>query len=148
PISAGRTFAFLPKLFDRVLPNDSADFDLAAVMAHVRAADPTAERPKMAPRPLDPIDPSEGEPVVIAPGEIIAFAAQHAHVGVPNRTDLTRISLETRTVRLADHRAGRGAPNVDGRARWIAYTLFRRLSDGAPMADILGVKPLEPFVHA
>lgn len=146
PISAGRTFAFLPELFDRELPNDSAQFDLAAVMAHNRKADPTAERPQMAPRPLRTIDPAEGQPVVIEPGEIIGFAAQHAHVGVPNHTDLTRISVETRTVRLADHRAGRGAPNVDGRARWIAYALFRRLSDGMPMSELLGVEPLERFV--
>lgn len=146
PISAGRTFAFLPELFDRELPNDSAEFDLAAVMAHNRKADPTAELPKMAPRPLQKIDPARGQPVVIAPGEIIGFAAQHAHVGVPNHTAFTRISLETRTLRLADHQAGRGAPNVDGRAPWIAYSLFRSVADGTPLTDLLGVKPLEPFV--
>jgi len=148
PITAGRTFAFLPELFDRPLPNDSADFDLAAVMDRVRSAGAGGERPKMAPRPLEQIDPADGLPVVIDPGEIIAFSAQHAHVGVPNRTDLTRISLETRTLRLSDQRAGRGAPNVDGRARWIAYGLFRRLSDGALLKDILGVDALEPFLSA
>jgi hypothetical protein len=100
----------------------------------------------MAPRPIEQIDPALGQPVVIEPGEIIAFAAQHAHVGVPNRTDYTRISLETRTLRLADHRAGRGAPNVDGRARWIAYSLFRGIADGTPLTQLLGVEPLEPFV--
>lgn len=147
PISAGRTFAFLPELFDQPLPNDSADFDLAIVMAHNHKANPAAERPKMAPRPLDPIDPSLGQPVLINPGEIIAFSAQHAHVGVPNRTAFTRISLETRTLRIADHRAGRGAPNPDGRARWIAYSLFRSIADGKPLAELLGVEPLEPFVR-
>jgi hypothetical protein len=146
PITAGRTFAFLPELFDRPLANDSAGFDLARVMAFNRAADPGADRPRMSPRPLEEIDPALGRPVVIAPGEIIAFSAQHAHVGVPNHTGLTRISLETRTLRFADVAAGRGAPNVDGRALWVAYALFRRLSDGKPLADVLGVKPLEPFV--
>jgi len=145
PITAGRTFAFLPALFDRPIPNDSADFDLAEVMARVRAAGPAADRGRMAPRPLDPIDPALGQPVVIAPGEIIAFSAQHAHVGVPNRTDLTRISLETRTLRIGDHRSGRGAHNVDGRARWVAYGLFRRMSDGQRLADVLNLRALEPF---
>ncbi|MCW2367678.1 hypothetical protein M2341_003125 [Sphingobium sp. B7D2B] len=145
PITSGRTFAFLPELFDRPIPNDSADFDLAEVMARRRTGSASADRGRMAPRPLVPIDAAQGTPVLIAPGEIIAFSAQHAHVGVENRTGLTRISLETRTVRISDHLAGRGAPNVDGRARWIAYALFRRLSDGRPLADVLGVSPLMPF---
>lgn len=148
PITAGRSFAFLPDLFDRPIPNDSADFDLAAMMAHNRAAPPDAPRRAMTPRPTGPIDPASGEPVVIAPGEIIAFSAQHAHVGVPNCTGLTRISIDTRTLRLADHLAGRGAPNVDGRARWVAYGMFRRMSDGRPLADVLGVRAMEPFVPA
>ena len=145
PITAGRTFAFLPELFDKPLANDSADFDLSEVMGFNRSARPEADRPRMAPRPVEEIDPALGQPVVIAPGEIIAFSAQHAHVGVPNHTDRTRISLETRTLRFADVAAGRGAPNVDGRALWVAYGLFRRLSDGLPAPEALGVEALEPF---
>jgi hypothetical protein len=145
PIDAGRTFAFLPALFDTPLPNDSQEFDLAAIMAHNRTAPVTADRKQMAPRPLEPIDPALGQPVLLDPGEIIAFSAQHAHVGVPNRTDRTRISIETRTLRLADQRAGRGAPNVDGSARWVAYGMFRRLSDGVPLTQALGVQALESF---
>lgn len=145
PITAGRTFAFLTELFDRPLPNDSADFDLARVMEFNRSAPPGAERLRMSPRPLEEIDPARGQPVVIEPGELIGFSAQHAHVGVPNRTEFTRISLETRTLRVSDVTAGRGAVNVDGRARWVAYSLFRRVSDGAPLPDVLGVRALERF---
>ena len=146
PITAGRTFAFLPELFDQPIPNDSESFDIAQVMAHNRAAPPGAPRMRMTPRPLEEIDAARGRPVVIDPGEIIAFSSQHAHVGVPNRTGHTRISLETRSLRLSDLRSGRGAPNVDGRARWVAYSLFRRLSDGEALAPLLGVNTLEPFV--
>lgn len=145
PITAGRTFAFLPELFAQPIPNDSAQFDLAELMAHNRTAPAEAPRKPMTPRPTEAIDPSRGQPVVINPGEIIAFSAQHAHVGVPNRTDLTRISLDTRSLRLSDHCAGRGARNVDGQARWIAYGMFRRLSDGAKLPTIFGVQDLEPF---
>ncbi|MBT2186440.1 hypothetical protein [Sphingobium nicotianae] len=147
PITAGRTFAFLPDHFAKVIPNDSAQFDLAELMAHNRAAPAQAPRKPMTPRPLDPVDPALGQPVVIDPGEVIAFSAQHAHVGVPNRTGLTRISLDTRTLRLSDQRAGRGARNVDGRALWTAYGMFRRVSDGAPLPDVLQVPQLEPFRH-
>lgn len=148
PISAGRTFAFLPHLFDRPLANDSAAFDLAQVMRHNRSAPAHADRKAMTPRLREAVDMSAAVPVVIDPGDVIAFSTQHAHVGLPNHTDLTRISLETRTLRLSDYRAGRGAPNVDGRARWIAFGMFRRISDGAPLADLLGVEAFTPFADS
>jgi hypothetical protein len=88
------------------------------------------------------VDPGGGVPVVLAPGEVIAFSSAHAHAGIANHTGFTRISLETRTVSIEDVRAGRGAPNVDGRSRWVAPGLFRRLSDGAPMNVLLGVDRL------
>ncbi len=145
PITAGRTFAFLPELFARPLANSSADFDLQAVIERNRRAAASAERGEMVPRPLEAVDMDAALPVTIAPGEVIAFSAQHAHVGVPNHTGLTRISLETRTLRLSDHLAGRGAANVDGRARWMALGMFRRMSDGRLLTEALGVEALEPF---
>jgi ectoine hydroxylase-related dioxygenase (phytanoyl-CoA dioxygenase family) len=51
------------------------------------------------------VDADDGVPVVIDPGEIIAFSSAHAHAGVANHTGLTRVSLETRTVSIADVRA-------------------------------------------
>ena len=147
PITHERTFAFLPDLFDQPIPNDSADFDLAEVMERGRVAGPAADRGRMAPGPLPGIDLSAGQPVIIDPGEVIAFSAQHAHVGVPNHSSFTRISLETRTLRLCDFEAGRGARNVDGRAKWIAHGMFRRLSDAAPLTEALNLPPLAPFHH-
>src|SRR5262249_1190030 len=96
----------------------------------------------LAPRPTAAIDPEGGVPVVLDPGEIIAFSSAHAHAGIANHTGLTRISLETRTVSIADARSGRGAPNIDGEARWIARGLFRRLSDGFPLHTVLGCNRL------
>jgi len=146
PITAGRTFAFLPDLFDRPIANDSEGFDLAEVMAHNRAAPAGEPRRRMTPQLLETLDPALSRPVIIDPGEIIAFSAQHAHVGVLNQSDRTRISLETRSLRLSDLRTGRGAPNPDGRAKWIAYGLFRRISDGQALTALLNVNTLEPFV--
>jgi len=145
PISAGRTFAFFPHLWDRPIANSSADFDMAEVMRRVREEPGTLKPGAMVPRLMEDIDPAEGVPVTIAPGEIIAFSAQHAHAGVPNHTNLTRISLETRTLVIADHLARRGAPNIDGRAHWMAPGLFRRLADGTPLLDLLTCPALTPF---
>jgi hypothetical protein len=99
----------------------------------------------MVPQLQEQIDLCAAQSVTISPGELIVFSSQHAHVGVVNCTGLTRISLETRTLRLADLETGRGAPNVDGRARWVSYGMFRRIADGKLLPDILGVNPFVPF---
>lgn len=145
PITAGRTFAFHPALWAQPLANSSAEFDMAEAMRLVRENKPSLKRGDIVPIPLAPVDPEGARPVVIDCGSIIAFSSQHAHAGVPNHTGLTRISLETRTLLIDDLRAGRGAPNVDGQARWMALALFRRLGDGKPLAEVLGVAPLVPF---
>jgi hypothetical protein len=144
PITAGRTFAIHPDLWGVAIPNNSAHFNLAEVMERLRTAPQTLGPGQLAPRPTDPVDPNDGVPVVLEPGEIIAFSSAHAHVGVPNHTGLTRISLETRTVSITDTRARRGAPNVDGHARWVAPGMFRRLSDGVPLNKILECERLVP----
>jgi hypothetical protein len=145
PVTAGRTFAFLPELFARPLANTSAGYDIRELIERNRGNGRPVGPGEMVPRLMQEVDLSAARPVTIAPGEAILFSSQHAHVGVPNRTDLTRISLDTRTIRLDDIAAGRGAPNVDGRGRWIGYGMFRRVSDGAPLADVLGVRPFEPY---
>ncbi|HKD54467.1 MAG TPA: hypothetical protein VKB72_09645 [Steroidobacteraceae bacterium] len=144
PITAKRTFAIYQRLWDVPIPNNSADFDLADVMERLHTAPETVGAGQLAPRPTQAVDSSGGVPVVLDPGEIIAFSGAHAHVGIPNHTGLTRISLETRTVSISDVQAQRGAPNVDGEARWVAPGLFRRLNDGAPLNAILGCGRLVP----
>ena len=146
PITAERTFAIHPRLWDVPIPNDSADFDLADVMERLRRAPETLGPGQLAPRPVQAVDPDGGVPVILEPGDIIAFSSVQAHVGVPNHTGLTRISLETRTVSISDVGARRGAPHVDGQARWVAPGMFHRLSDGIPLNTILGCERLVPRV--
>jgi len=142
PITAQRTFAIYPQLWNVPISNNSVDFDLADVMERLRTAPATVGPGQLVPRPTQAVDCAGGEPVVLDPGEIIAFSSAHAHAGVPNHTGLTRISLETRTVSISDVRAQRGAPNVDGEARWVAPGLFRRLCDAVPLDSILGCERL------
>ena len=145
PITAGRTFPFYPNLFAQPLVNSSADFDIADVIRRNREATETVRQGDLVPRLLDEVDPTDARPVTIDPGEIIAFSAQHAHVGIQNYTDYTRVPLDTRTLQIQDLVAGRGARNVDGRARWIALGMFRRVSDGKPLPEVLSVEPISRF---
>ncbi|WP_166359726.1 hypothetical protein [Pseudomonas akapageensis] len=149
PITAGRTFALYPGLWRRPLLNSSADFDMRAILqrshCHGRNA---VDADEAIPHLLEAIDPREGIAVDIAPGSLIAFSGAHAHAGVGNSTGLTRISFETRSVLIADLIAGLGAPNVDGHAPWKTVGLFRRMSDGRRLNEVLDCGFIEPYPGA
>ncbi len=146
PISAKRTFALYPHLWDRALRNSSAEFDLPAVLERSRAGGRNSvDADQAIPHLLEAVDTHQAQPVVIDPGSIIAFSGAHAHAGVPNHTDLTRISFETRTLWIDDLRRGRGAANVDGQARWMSPGFFRRLSDGQRLHVLLGCDYVAPY---
>ena len=131
PLDPGATMVIWPTLFDRPLRNTSADWDL--------------ERLREAPGryPLLPVlrgpVPNDGGdapelPVLIAPGDLLCFSGAHLHASRPNRSGRVRVSVDSRTVDLADLQAGRGAENVDGRAPRIGRGWFHRVSDGAGLA--------------
>ena len=145
PLHAGRTLMLFPDLFAQPLANSSAEFNISDVVRRNREVPETVKDGDMIPQLLDALDWSQGIPVLIAPGEIIAFSAQHAHASVHNLTDCTRISMDTRTLKTPDHVAGRGARNVDGRARWMTPGMFKRLSDNRPLTEILAIEALQGF---
>jgi hypothetical protein len=145
-ITAGRTMAMYPQLWSRPLRNSSPDFDFARVLQESRSGVNVSATDGGIPKLLEAVPPGLAVPVTIEPGTVIAFSAAHAHTGVPNHTGLTRISLETRTLFLEDLCAGRGAPDVDGHAPWMAPGLFRRVSDGVKLTELVAVNELEPFV--
>jgi hypothetical protein len=145
-ITAGRTMALYPQLWSQPLHNSSPDFDFAHVLEQSRSGVNVSATDGGIPKLLEVVPPGLAIPVTIDPGSVIAFSAAHAHTGVPNHTGLTRISLETRTLFLEDLCAGRGAPDVDGHAPWMAPGLFRRVTDGVKLTELVAVNELEPFV--
>lgn len=146
PISTGRTVALYPDLWQRPLLNSSADFDMRAILQRShRDGRNAVDADEAIPHLLETIDPQQGVAVDIPPGNLIAFSGAHAHVGVGNSTGLTRISFETRSILIDDLMAGIGAPNVDGQAPWMTPGLFRRMSDGRRLNEILGCGFIEPY---
>ena len=131
PLDPGATMVIWPTLFDRPVPNTSADWDL--------------ERLREAPGryPLLPVlegpvpvgAGAEEVPVLIRPGDLLCFSGAHLHASRPNRTGRVRVSVDSRSVDLADLRAGRGAMNVDGSAPRDGRDWFHRVSDGASLAE-------------
>jgi len=146
PVTAGRTFALYPGLWQRPLLNSSVTFDMRAILQRSHQDGRNAvDADEAIPHLLEAIDWEEGIAVEIAPGSLIAFSGAHAHVGVGNSTGLTRISFETRSVLIADVMAGLGAPNIDGYAPWQTPGLFRRMSDGMRLSEILGCGVVERY---
>ena len=132
PITTKRTFAIYPDRWRRPVKNTSATWDLQAL----RRLSPAERRtyPKL-PEVLE--NPAGAVPITLEPGEVLAFSAQHLHRSCRNTTPLARFNLECRTVCAADVAAGRAAPNVDGAAPHVAWDWFKRLTDAAPLGDLL-----------
>lgn len=135
PAPPGRTVALYPSCFARPVPNDSADWDFEKLVRGRRANDGPSAYP---PLPTATATPDENEALRISlvPGAIMAFSGAHLHASVPNATELTRLSFETRTVNDIDARAGRGAPDVDGEAPCRTEQLFRYLHDGTALGPL------------
>ena len=116
-----------PDLFDRAVPNTSAEWDLERLRE-----DPG--RYPLLPECRTPLDDAEAVPVLIEPGDLLAFSGAHLHASRPNGTGRTRLSIDTRIVDGGDALAGRGPANVDGRAPRVVYEWFRGVADGEPLA--------------
>jgi len=137
PIDAERTIRFLPYYWLRPIANDSAEWDLEQVREEVRAARREGRAPRIrnVPEPTATPDLAHTVPVVVEPGDVLLFSGAHLHASVPNASGLSRFSIEMRSADTVDAGRGIGAPNVDGRAPWVAWHWFRRLDSGAPMSD-------------
>ncbi|MCB9569905.1 MAG: hypothetical protein H6710_22245 [Myxococcales bacterium] len=129
------TFVFFPEYLRRPAPNDSEIFDYDAWVRHgwslkIGWQDPEAGLRARYPQMTGPIDPAaEVLGFACGAGDRILFAGAHLHQTRAQIGERTRYSLDFRLVDLADAAAGRGAPNVDSRARGSAVPDYVR---GAP----------------
>ena len=119
PLVPGRTMVMWPELFRRPMANDSAEWDYEALIQGGRRDYP------LLPVATEALGES-GTPVLIEPGELLAFSAAHLHASTTDASGLCRISIDTRTVWAGDLTAGRGASNVDGRMRREQWEWFTR----------------------
>ena len=139
PITDGRTIALYPDYWDLALANTSADWQFEKARTYRRTAPAVSAEPAYPtiPEPAEPVDRGREFRAVIEPGDVLCFSGAQLHATVPNRTGLARFSLEVRTVCLDDVLGGRGAPNIDGHQPRPRYEWFRRVTDRAPLVDVL-----------
>ncbi|MEM9410306.1 MAG: hypothetical protein AAGA30_04285 [Planctomycetota bacterium] len=84
--------------------------------------------------------------IVAEPGSVIVFSAAHLHSTVPNSTDLTRISIDFRTVNLVDLKNSHGAPNYDGESTGTTTGDYLRCDDHSHLPEdvIANYRDLKP----
>ena len=75
--------------------------------------------------------------LVCEPGGLIVFSAAQLHSTVPNTSDLTRISIDFRTVHAGDLADGKGAPNLDSESSGTTLMDYLRGTDLAHFPDDL-----------
>lgn len=115
-VTEADSFAFFESYFDKAVANNSDGFDYDE-FKQIGWQSTTGKAPVYPEADCETYDTSDGVAFSCKAGDIILFSAAHLHQTVKNASGLTRFSVDFRTVHLADHAAGKGAPNVDNRSR-------------------------------
>lgn len=127
PVTEKNTFSFYPKYFSKPIQNNSSLFDIEEwnSLGGFQAS-PEKEKIRIFPE-ANNVLPINGElKISMQAGELLLFSASHLHATRPNQTDLTRFSIDFRTIDTTDIY---GAPNLDNRSRGSIINNMWKLSD-------------------
>lgn len=133
PIEAENGMEFYFDYFDQPIQNSSYEFNYQDWnnMGRVQAHNQGKVDKRVQSEALEDLNLDNATRIVCEPGGLILFSAAHLHGTVANTTDVTRISIDFRTVNRLDLNGG--AENVDSE------------STGTTMMDYLQLSSLEHF---
>ena len=134
PVAHDRTIGIFPALWNTPVPNLSSEWSYRELIKHIKEDNKNCDYP-MLPKCITPPPLNEAVPVIIEPGDIMAFSGAHLHCSIPNRTGLARISTETRTVSAHDLTYSRSAKNVDCSAPITYFDWFHHIETGDSLAN-------------
>lgn len=132
PLATTRTMIVWPKVFEQPLQNNSGEWSLEEFHRHQHEG---LAYPLL-PSARDDQETASAQPILISPGEILAFSAAHLHASASDKSGISRFSMDTRTLRRSDVAAERGAPNVDNRLRERQFRWFKQMTTGSDMVPI------------
>jgi len=125
------TFAIYPEWFQRPIANSSDGFDYDAWAVDSRELkigwqDRDAGRVVHYSGTIGEFAPGPAVRLAARRGDNVVFSGSHLHQTLGHSAGHTRFSLDFRMVRLPDHDAGKGPPNVDNRSRGSATRDYLR----------------------
>ncbi len=131
PMRPENGMAFHPRYWTQPLKNSSRIYNYRRWNAENRfnAAQQLKVDTRPQPKPEEPVDLNPSLRFVPPPGGLILFSGAQLHSTVPNGTDLTRFSIDFRTVNLDDVRAREGAHNIDSACTGTSLGDFLRAAD-------------------
>ena len=132
-----RTMGFYPQHWQRPLANTTAQWSFKEFLASRKQA--TAGKAALYPSAPKALAKPVGKmyPVLPPVGAMLVFSSAHVHTSIPNQTQLTRFSIEIRTVSLDDLRQNRKAPNVDCESKEPLTRLFHSFTDNTRLSEYL-----------
>ncbi len=129
------SLAVYPECFDQSLPNSSDTYNYYRWNLESRGAASTliGRDTRVQPKLTAKVDLCREVRVVAPVGSLLAFSGHQLHATVPNTTNVTRFSIDFRTVHRPDLEEGHGAPKTDVHCTGTTLRDFRRSTDLAQL---------------
>jgi hypothetical protein len=131
------SMAFHPRYWGEAAVNSSNTYNYYEWNRKSRgnAAQHVKADTRVQPRTEVSLDPDPTVRVIANPGGVMLFSAAQLHSTVPNTCDLTRYSIDFRTVHLDDVWNKCGAPNIDSAATGTTLRDYLRGTDFTPLPE-------------
>jgi hypothetical protein len=115
PIGSENCMAIHPRYWTQPIRNSSSGYNYQKWNMESRhnAAQHVKADTRVQPRPEEPVELDPQFRLICEPGAAYQFSSAQLHSTVPNTSDLTRYSIDFRTVHLDDVWSRTGAPNID-----------------------------------
>jgi phytanoyl-CoA dioxygenase PhyH len=131
PIEPNNGMAFHPHYWDHPVKNGSDKYNYQDWVNNSRfiAAQQTKADTREQPKPQEEMQLDPQVRVVAPPGGVTIFSAAQMHSSVPNTSQVTRVSIDFRTVHIDDVMNRGGAPNIDSHCTGTTMGDYLRVSD-------------------
>jgi hypothetical protein len=131
PISSENCMAIHPRYWTVPIRNSSSGYNYQKWNMESRhnAAQHVKADTRVQPRPEEPVELDPQFRLICEPGAVYQFSAAQLHSTVPNTSDLTRYSIDFRTVHLDDVWSRTGAPNIDSACTGTSMSDFLKGTD-------------------
>lgn len=135
PLEPSQSLTFYPTFWNRPIDNSSAGFDYKewANVGRKQAMSQIKADTRKHPLPLQELDDDDELRVVSSAAQPILFSGAHLHATSSNNSNLTRFSIDFRTVHIDDLISKRGAHNIDSSAKGTIMGDFFLASDFSPI---------------